>query len=1630
MSLGHRFQSRVLVWCAGQILLQARLTTPFVRDDKAFPTEVWTETNDHVDDVRLAWNNGIRLYAQCKTTLNISLSASNEWSKAWNQLAREFAKLESQKSDVDLFRLALLYENHNGNLQKLKGLLNRFRDDGHARNLTDVANSTEERDVATKLNATLDAIETANPALSPLLTQQRHKFLRVVYIHQLQLGEGEADAIPVVTLLQHQLLHDSNQLGSAINALKTWADTAMAERRTRDREGLRLLLRDASISLQNSCDLRGDLQRLEKITEGTLENFKDRGSLLISGTRLSIQRDVLTDLEKDLAQQTAIPSLLLTGESGIGKTGVLIGVVRYLRDAGSRVWFWGAEDHPRDSLASIKLELGLENSWEEIFADVAASGNATLVIDGLDALRSAAPLQAYETLLRTAREYQITVIASIREFDLQRQSGLQKLFPQPTIIKDLTEAELGQVEARIPALSTLIPTGSDLRQVVRIPFNLDLLCQLIGDQATQLSQISTQDELFNRFWETRIRNTHLDTRFHHREEILKQLVQSMVRERRLQIDISDLNPDQKSDVDALKSLNVLRDVQKSGLDRLSAKQFIEFRHNLLFDYAAKRLFVAPNAPFYPTKARELEAWGTFLLPSLRLFYADKWQNPNTRDGLWEQLATLEESSKESRKLSPLFKLPGYLTVAELAKSPQNLQSLLDGCRQPSPQNERWLHLLYGILAAIDYTSNPGAPSQGSSNGDLPRVYASHWLEVALELVVMPNEACAQAGRRLLPAPGHLDLLPTETQRQINRAETALIESLLDNQIPTYFRHRDDVTALIETKNAALESTKVTLRRLMQTSALASMGAEIAGSIAQNVTQIWADDPAFIVEIYERLFGFCEEDNSCISVPNSIFGFQISRRDSYNSALHQLKEEVSRFLNEHPRHAVKAFLAALGHLHPQKQQGNQEQSDWLEFSLKDGSIGRTRHGDWLGGAFANSIRDDRDLLRHWQDFLTRLPAQSNADEIWRSIASLVLEETALRWLKHTLLQAAATAPNFYLPKIWQLLLEPALLMGQSTEALAVECLKNGAHLLSQDQLGAIQKVILEAPLTALTETKETRYLCDETDKALLLSSIPFERQTSSTREFLKKNPPPKRNAAPSGQPRPHPLYGEAGPNIHGIRNPEWLQAVHEVERLAATPSAESLPLFLEAVEKVEVFSSSTEGEPGTLRMVNTSIIRCCADVAGWTEAQSQPFRNVLMKRFQTLLAPIEQLIESVIQGSSVDFEQRKYAARGFLLLIRLESLSDEEETTFSIISEDPMTRAELASAVWRFWNSNSERVWSWLETWVDQIDSKNSDNQEQLHAVFSKCGRFIALQNSSPERAQTLITKLLSKSIEAGDSLTLDFWGECLSFLAWKQEVPWAQEFLTEALNDIPRHATLLKGACYRSITWILGERQPTNRLAHLGIKEQPVAQAEQLSENMSEAATIWTVSLIDAINQSVRQHVESLQDASTTDKESEPPQWAQLAKWQIEYLAQKVSDLCKVSAEDWKVDPNLQQKGMAQLWAKIDRLFFQLTSPDSLPLIPNVSLLIEGMAALAPYEPKHALAALARISEFARPYGSQSSAIEPTILILQISLDNLKLALIDSPEQEVQFIQPLNALLELGEPKAYRLAFDYQTMLR
>jgi len=346
----------------------------------------------------------------------------------------------------------------------------------------------------------------------------------------------------------------------------------------------------------------GDVQMLQSLTGRNISALKEHTILRFGeGPDNAIHLKRATELE---ALYAAIQngSLLLTGEPGCGKSGIISVLVQKILKNGDSVVLLLAEDLFEDSF--IAPVPGLKLPIEDVLANWNIPGRRYLITDALDALRDGLKEKAMRRALERvkSRATEWTVIASVREFELKGSEELRQLFPGAGTpgyasaefakvahfhLQGLSGEDLEQLSQRRPAMRHFLESACQSQKagdLHRSPFYLKLIAELSQDidESSPFPAWESQAHILRLFWNKRV----LDNGRSPRESALAKICGKMVASLRMQTSATALGLDctERAAVEDLRKRGVLTPPRlisggSVGDDRIS------FRHHLLHDHA-------------------------------------------------------------------------------------------------------------------------------------------------------------------------------------------------------------------------------------------------------------------------------------------------------------------------------------------------------------------------------------------------------------------------------------------------------------------------------------------------------------------------------------------------------------------------------------------------------------------------------------------------------------------------------------------------------------------------------------------------------------------------------------------------------------------------------------------------------------------------------------------------------------------------------------------------------------------------------------------------------------------------------------------------------------------------------------
>lgn len=308
-----------------------------------------------------------------------------------------------------------------------------------------------------------------------------------------------------------------------------------------------------------------------------------------------VQRAEVEEVFAAFAEQGSTRGVLLHGEAGVGKSGVLLQLFTSLRARGTpflalRIDRLEVTQLPED----LGRQLGLPGSPAAVLDAVATGRDSVLVLDQLDAvsLASGRRPELFDTVAEVIRQAanrpNVFVVLACRKFDLDNDHRFRHLvgesgIARPVPVKRLPQATVREVVSKLGLdVSRLTPSQESLLEV---PLHLSLLAEFAPDLGSDPLDFENVTDLYDKFWDRKqdLIREHRGANAEHWTAIMDRLSGYMSSQQTLTAPHSIVD-DFRQDVHAIVSEHVL---VRDGQGRKLA-----FFHDGFFDYVFARRFLA------------------------------------------------------------------------------------------------------------------------------------------------------------------------------------------------------------------------------------------------------------------------------------------------------------------------------------------------------------------------------------------------------------------------------------------------------------------------------------------------------------------------------------------------------------------------------------------------------------------------------------------------------------------------------------------------------------------------------------------------------------------------------------------------------------------------------------------------------------------------------------------------------------------------------------------------------------------------------------------------------------------------------------------------------------------------------
>ncbi|SDF30000.1 hypothetical protein SAMN04488504_1294 [Myxococcus virescens] len=903
------FQASVATWFAVQMLADLPIGSAFGLPTGLKVSGLQCETGDAVDDIVVRLDGGGAIYVQCKTRPALTVGSDTPLGMGLTQVVDLYSRQKRSSSSAGYVRALLaIAEDAPRTLETLNSACRLFDHGG----VWDEVNARATSEVRSALQLFEAHVRSAWPTAlnGPLDAGDLVELARLFQIRRFP-EDATSEAWRTTAHLLGRSLYGSESAGEGpMAALLGLCRRLIRTGAPVERAGVMRGLRSAGHIDVASPGFDSDIQAVLTYSSKEQERLRKHMSLPIDNG-IPITRDCLLPLQA--AAESG--SLLVTGEPGAGKTGVLLQLAEQMGKAPGPVLFLSVERFSGFRKRSdIRDELGLEHDPIEVLRAWPGASPGLLIIDALDASRggpSEAVITSFIEDAVRALGARWSIIASIRSFDLRNGRRFREIMPGETPnpgfaeqelrgvrhfhVPRLSGGEVAAVAAAAPRLRELVVSAPDkLKDLLRNIFNLSIAAELLtfGEDPQSIRAVATQSELIRQYENIRLPTQRLRL-------AVKAVVDVMVRRRQLTVRATDIENE------------AVEEVRQAGVLNPAGDR-VAFAHHVLFDHIAARFYLSWDDPdVLRMQITQDPTVGLMLGPALRFALEEMWQadhaGPPTT---WRFLVDIAGVADPD----PVLLSIALRTVAERVGVPEDvtaLCTLIDSGKDAEATGR-----LVGQLARF-------VGMAAAEGGGLSEPTAKAWAHVALIAATTKVERVVDAARvLLLTLAERADL----TVLSVLSVFGSAARTLLDTAWSLSPEHPALTTAGIRFVAKSYGTDPSASRKLLSRildDRFEEHAPQEATWLADGVTAIIPHDPTFVARIYTTLFGREVTDESKTwlgGTPSRILALTSTRRQDYEQARWRLNKALGSFLEASPIAGTAAVIGAVQGLDAAKRRG--------------------------------------------------------------------------------------------------------------------------------------------------------------------------------------------------------------------------------------------------------------------------------------------------------------------------------------------------------------------------------------------------------------------------------------------------------------------------------------------------------------------------------------------------------------------------------------------------------------------------------------------------------------------------------------------------------------------------------------
>lgn len=592
-------------------------------------------------------------------------------------------------------------------------------------------------------------------------------------------------------------------------------------------------------------------------------------------------------------------SLLTVGDPGVGKSGALSNAAAMLEATQAPVLTLKVEG---PAAADLRGQIGITHPIRTLLENWPGTGPAYLLIDGLDEARGGPAEATYRVLITDVLELPDTrwrVIASARTFDLRAGVQFRPLFrglpPSPpdmeageafanvrhVVVRRWTDVEFEQVLQALPRLRRAIEVGGPkVRELAEVPFNTQLLADVAasGVEPEKIGSIRSQVQLLRLYWEHRVSSLGLEA-----EACLQLVVEAMVQNPFKNVLRAPVLQARPAMLEKLLSQGVLVDFSDS--------KFLAFQHNILFDYAASRLYLdaSDEQQLKQVFARD-RSLGLLLGPALSFSLKQLWEDDSTRSLFWKQVILLTAD----RGTDAIARCSASRAACGLVTTEGDVQELVLQF-WPHPNAKSVVDGLAGALSVLfeDAPELVTITAWGFAVAEFSKDERLDGNTAALVGLLLKQD------------------LDTKTFGLLGEASRRLLDRGLSDLSDRGYRLADYSIQLV-TRTFATDpsASKALLMHVFDAERLKHRAHVEVPTLAREISYIAPVDSQFGAYIYGQVFGHHEVSEQETDMSGNIFPMKSNAAQDYSMAGYSLAEYFTDFMEKDLEAATEAVIGVM------------------------------------------------------------------------------------------------------------------------------------------------------------------------------------------------------------------------------------------------------------------------------------------------------------------------------------------------------------------------------------------------------------------------------------------------------------------------------------------------------------------------------------------------------------------------------------------------------------------------------------------------------------------------------------------------------------------------------------------------